>query len=216
MTNIQEAFLKSERMSMKNFNRNEIKDIVKLVKKSGLNDEYEYNFLPSFFFWPSVIMFIFALTALHFWLKNPNGVSAFFIITLGFGALTFLGTGIETCFTSSTLIFKKKYGEHFTQEETNLLFENYRLPLCKSWFGTKVKKFENEVDEENFECKMKNEALCQRVEFFLENEVPEELRKEKEKIEKLQEEKRMEDKKTEARFKKYMDQYATGLETEKE
>ena len=63
---------------------------------------------------------------------------------------------------------------------------------------------------------MKSEALCQRVEFFLENEVPEELRKEKEKIEKLQEEKRMEDKKTEARFKKYMDQYATGLETEKE
>lgn len=201
---------------MKNFNRNEIKDIVKFVKKSGLNDEYEYNFLPSFFFWPSGIMFIFALTALHFWLKNPNGVSAFFIITLGFGALTFLGAGIETCFTSSTLIFKKKYGEHFNQEETNLLFENYRLPLCKSWFGTKVKKFENEVDEENFECKMKNEALCQRVEFFLENEVPEELRKEKEKFRRLQEEKRMEDKKTEARFKKYMDQYATGLETEKE
>lgn len=201
---------------MKNFNRNEIKDIVKFVKKSGLNDEYEYNFLPSFFFWPSGIMFIFALTALHFWLKNPNGVSAFFIITLGFGALTFFGAGIETCFTSSTLIFKKKYGEHFNQEETNLLFENYRLPLCKSWFGTKVKKFENEVDEENFECKMKNEALCQRVEFFLENEVPEELRKEKEKFRRLQEEKRMEDKKTEARFKKYMDQYATGLETEKE
>ena len=63
---------------------------------------------------------------------------------------------------------------------------------------------------------MKSEALCQRVEFFLENEVSEELRKEKEKIEKLQEEKRMEDKKTEARFKKYMDQYATGLETKKE
>ena len=199
---------------MKNFNKNEIEDIVKLAKKSVPDDEY--NFSPSFFFWPSGIMFIFALTALRFWLKNPNGVSAFFIITLGFGALTFLGAGIETCFTSSTLIFKKKYGEHFTQEEANLLFENYRLPLCKSWFGTKVKKFENEVDEENFECKMKNEALCQRVEFFLENEVPEELRKEKEKIEKLQEEKRMEDKKTEARFKKYMDQYATGLETEKE
>lgn len=88
---------------MKNFNKNEIEDIVKLVKKSGPNDEY--NFSPIFFFWPSGIMFIFALTALHFWLKNPNGVSAFFIITLGFGALTFLGAGIETCFTSSTLIF---------------------------------------------------------------------------------------------------------------
>ena len=81
---------------------------------------------------------------------------------------------------------------------------------------SKVKEFENELDEENFECKMKNEALCQRVKFFQENEVPEELRKEKEKIEKLQEEKRTEEEKTEARFRKYMDQYATGLETEKE
>ena len=199
---------------MKNFNKNEIEDIVKLAKKSVPDDEY--NFLPSFFFWPSGIMFIFALTALRFWLKNPNPGAAFFIVTLGFGSLTFLGAGIETCLASSTLIFKRKYGEHFTKEEANLLFENFRLPLCKSWFGTKVKKFENEVDKENFDCKMKNEALCQRVEFFLENEVPEELRKEKKKIEKLQEEKRMEDKKTEARFKKYMDQYATGLETEKE
>ena len=199
---------------MKNFNKNEIEDIVKLAKKSVQDDEY--NFLPSFFFWPSGIMFIFALTALRFWLKNPNPGAAFFIVTLGFGSLTFLGAGIETCLASSTLIFKRKYGEHFTKEEANLLFENFRLPLCKSWFGTKVKKFENEVDKENFDCKMKNEALCQRVEFFLENEVPEELRKEKKKIEKLQEEKRMEDKKTEARFKKYMDQYATGLETEKE
>lgn len=199
---------------MKNFKKNEIEDIVKLAKKSVPDDEY--NFLPSFFFWPSGIMFIFALIALRFWLINPNPGAAFFIVTLGFGSLTFLGAGIETCLASSTLIFKRKYGEHFTQEEANLLFENFRLPLCKSWFGTKVKKFENELDKENFDCKMKSEALCQRVEFFLENEVPEELRKEKEKIEKLQEEKRMEDKKTEARFKKYMDQYATGLETEKE
>lgn len=199
---------------MKNFKKNEIEDIVKLAKKSVPDDEY--NFLPSFFFWPSGIMFIFALIALRFWLINPNPGAAFFIVTLGFGSLTFLGAGIETCLASLTLIFKRKYGEHFTQEEANLLFENFRLPLCKSWFGTKVKKFENELDKENFDCKMKSEALCQRVEFFLENEVPEELRKEKEKIEKLQEEKRMEDKKTEARFKKYMDQYATGLETEKE
>lgn len=199
---------------MKNFKKNEIEDIVKLAKKSVPDDEY--NFLPSFFFWPSGIMFIFALIALRFWLINPNPGAAFFIVTLGFGSLTFLGAGIETCLASSTLIFKRKYGEHFTQEEANLLFENFRLPLCKSWFGTKVKKFENELDKENFDCKMKSEALCKRVEFFLENEVPEELRKEKEKIEKLQEEKRMEDKKTEARFKKYMDQYATGLETEKE
>ena len=199
---------------MKNFNKNEIEDIMKLAKKSVPDDEY--NFSPSFFFWPSGIMFIFALTALRFWLINPNLGAAFFIVTLGFGSLTFLGAGIETCLTSSTLIFKRKYGEHFTHEEANLLFENFRLPLCKSWFGTKIKKFENELDKENFDYKMKSEALCQRVEFFLENEVPEELRKEKEKIEKLQEEKRMEDKKTEARFKKYMDQYATGLETEKE
>lgn len=199
---------------MKNFNKNEIEDIVKLAKKSVPDDEY--NFLPSFFFWPSGIMFIFALTALRLWLINPNLGAAFFIVTLGFGSLTFLGAGIETCLASSTLIFKRKYGEHFTQEEANLLFKNFRLPLCKSWFGTKVKKFENEVDKENFECKMKNEALCQRVKFFLENEVPEELRKEQEKFKILQEEKRMEDKKTEVRFKKYMDQYATGLETEKE
>lgn len=199
---------------MKKFNKNEIEDIVKLAKKSVPDDEY--NFLPSFFFWPSGIMFIFALTALRFWLINPNLGAAFFIVTLGFGSLTFLGAGIETCLASSTLIFKRKYGEHFTQEEANLLFKNFRLPLCKSWFGTKVKKFENELDKENFDCKMKSEALCQRVEFFLENEVPEELRKEKEKFRRLQEEKRMEDKKTEARFKKYMDQYATGLETEKE
>lgn len=199
---------------MKNFSKKEIEDIVKLAKKSVPDDEY--NFLPSFFFWPSGIMFIFALTALRFWLINPNLGAAFFIVTLGFGSLTFLGAGIETCLASSTLIFKRKYGEHFTQEEANLLSKNFRLPLCKSWFGTKVKKFENELDKENFDCKMKSEALCQRVEFFLENEVSEELRKEKEKIEKLQEEKRMEDKKTEARFKKYMDQYATGLETEKE
>lgn len=199
---------------MKNFNRNEIEDIVRLAKKSVPNDEY--NFLPSFFFWPSGIMFIFALTALRFWLINPNLGAAFFIVTLGFGSLTFFGAGIETYLFSSTLTLKRKYGEYFTEEEANLLFENFKLPLCKSWFGTKVKKFENELNKENFECKMKNEALCQRVKFFLENEVPKELRKEKEKFEKLQEEKKMEEEKAKARFKKYMDQYATGLETEKE
>ena len=55
---------------MKKFNKNEIEDIVKLAKKSVPDDEY--NFSPSFFFWPSGIMFIFALTALRFWLINPN------------------------------------------------------------------------------------------------------------------------------------------------
>jgi hypothetical protein len=199
---------------MKNFNKNEIEDIVELAKKSVPNDEY--NFSPSFFFWPSGIIFIFALIALRFWLKNPNEVSTFFIITLGFGALTFLGAGIEMLRVSSTLTLKRKYKEYFTEEETNLLFGNFKLPLCKSWFRTKVKEFENELDEENFECKMKNEALCQRVKFFQENEVPEELRKEKEKFEKLQENKRMEEEKKEARFRKYIDQYSTGLETEKE
>ena len=80
---------------MKNFSKKEIEDIVKLAKKSVPDDEY--NFLPSFFFWPSGIMFIFALTALRFWLINPNLGAAFFIVTLGFGSLTFLGAGIETC-----------------------------------------------------------------------------------------------------------------------
>lgn len=199
---------------MKKLNKSEIKDIVELAKKSVPDDEC--NFLPSSFLWPSGIMFIFALIALRFWLKNPNPGAAFFIVTLGFGSLAFLGTGIEIFRVSSTLTLKRKYKEYFTEEEANLLFENFKLPLCKSRFGIKVKEFENEVDKENFECKMKNEALCQRVKFFLENEVPEELRKEQEKLGRLQKEKRMEDKKTEARFKKYMDQYATGLETEKE
>ena len=62
---------------------------------------------------------------------------------------------------------------------------------------------------------MKNEAIFHRVKFFLENEIPEELKKQNKKKMKLQEEKRMENQKIEEKFKKYIDHYSTELETEK-
>lgn len=198
---------------MKKFDKNEIEDILAILEKSSVTDRCWSK--PKKIFCFSGVTFLLSLIVLNFWLKNPN---SFFIILLAILGCSSLFSFLEGIFVYKNPIvrFKRKYGKYFTEDENNFLFKNFIIPLYQTWFGSKIKELEEDLDKEGFDGPMKREAFFQRVEFFLENEVPEELRKEKEKIEKLQEEKRMEDKKTEARFKKYMDQYATGLETEKE
>ena len=197
---------------MKKFNKNEIEDIVKNVEKSSQYDKCLSK--PIRYFFSSGVLFV-LLLAMNTLLKTTIGSLIISLSTFGIGSFLFFLEGIAV-YKNPTSSFKRKYGKYFLEDETDFLFKNFEIPLYKTWFRNRIKELEDEVDKEGFSGQMKNEALFHRVKFFLENEVPEELKKENKRKMRLQEEKRMEDKKTEARFKKYMDQYATGLETEKE
>ena len=197
---------------MKNFNKNEIEDIVKTVEKSSYSDKYLSK--PSRYFFTSGVLFV-LLLAMNTLLKITIGSLIFSLSTFGiFSFLSFL-EGIVV-YKDPTLSFRRKYGKYFIEDETDFLFKNFEIPLYKTWFRNRIKELEDEVDKEGFSGQMKNEALFHRVKFFLENEIPEELKKENERKMRLQEEKKMENQKIEAKFKKYIDHYSNWLDTEKQ
>lgn len=197
---------------MKNFNKNEIEDIVKTVEKSSYSDKYLSK--PSRYFFISGVLFV-LLLAMNTLLKITIGSLIFSLSTFGiFSFLSFL-EGIVV-YKDPTLSFRRKYGKYFIEDETDFLFKNFEIPLYKTWFRNRIKELEDEVDKEGFSGQMKNEALFHRVKFFLENEIPEELKKENKRKMRLQEEKKMENQKIEAKFKKYIDHYSNWLDTEKQ
>ena len=197
---------------MKNFNKNEIEDIVKTVEKSSYSDKYLSK--PSRYFFTSGVLFV-LLLAMNTLLKITIGSLIFSLSTFGiFSFLSFL-EGIVV-YKNPTSSFKRKYGKYFLEDETDFLFKNFEIPLYKTWFRNRIKELEDEVDKEGFSGQMKNEALFHRVKFFLENEIPEELKKENKRKMRLQEEKKMENQKIEAKFKKYIDHYSNWLDTEKQ
>lgn len=197
---------------MKKFNKNEIEDIVKNVEKSSQYDKCLSK--PIRYFFSSGVLFV-LLLAMNTLLKITIGSLIFSLSTFGiFSFLSFL-EGIVV-YKDPTLSFRRKYGKYFIEDETDFLFKNFEIPLYKTWFRNRIKELEDEVDKEGFSGQMKNEALFHRVKFFLENEIPEELKKENKRKMRLQEEKKMENQKIEAKFKKYIDHYSNWLDTEKQ
>lgn len=197
---------------MKKFNKNEIEDIVKNVEKSSYSDKYLSK--PSRYFFTSGVLFV-LLLAMNTLLKTTIGFLIISLSTFGIGSFLFFLEGIAV-YKNPTSSFKRKYGKYFLEDETDFLFKNFEIPLYKTWFRNRIKELEDEVDKEGFSGQMKNEALFHRVKFFLENEVPEELKKENKRKMRLQEEKRMKNQEIEAKFKKYIDHYSNWLDTEKQ
>ena len=198
---------------MKKFNKTEIEDILKIVKKSSSTDECFLR--PGPFLFSSGITFLCSLTVLNFWLKKPNVFLMFLLILLSVSSFLLSTIGM-LLYTDPVVSLKRKYGKYFNQKEASLLFRNFKIPLYKTLFGKRIKEFENEMIKEGFNEQMKNEAFFHRVKFFLENEIPEELKKENKRKMRLQEEKRMKNQEIEAKFKKYIDHYSSWLDTEKQ
>ena len=159
---------------MKKFNKNEIENILKILKKSSSTDECFLR--PEPFLFSSGITFLCSLTVLNFWLKKPNVFLMFLLILLSVSSFLLSTIGI-LLYTDPVVSLKRKYGKYFNQKETSLLFRNFKIPLYKTFFGKRIKEFENEAIKEGFNGQMKNEAIFHRVKFFLENEIPEELKK---------------------------------------
>ena len=197
---------------MKKFNKNEIEDIVKNVEKSSQYDKCLSK--PIRYFFSSGVLFV-LLLAMNTLLKTIIGSLIISLSTFGIGSFLFFFEGIAV-YKNPTSSFKRKYGKYFLEDETDFLFKNFEIPLYKTWFRNRIKELEDEVDKEGFSGQMKNEALFHRVKFFLENEVPEELKKENKRKMRLQEEKRMKNQEIEAKFKKYIDHYSNWLDTEKQ
>ena len=197
---------------MKKFNKNEIEDIVKNVEKSSQYDKCLSK--PIRYFFSSGVLFV-LLLAMNTLLKTTIGSLIISLSTFGIGSFLFFLEGIAV-YKNPTSSFKRKYGKYFLEDETDFLFKNFEIPLYKTWFRNRIKELEDEVDKEGFSGQMKNEALFHRVKFFLENEVPEELKKENKRKMRLQEEKRMQNQKIEEKFKKYIDHYSNWLDTEKQ
>jgi hypothetical protein len=197
---------------MKKFNKNEIEDIVKNVEKSSQYDKCLSK--PIRYFFSSGVLFV-LLLAMNTLLKTTIGSLIISLSTFGIGSFLFFLEGIAV-YKNPTSSFKRKYGKYFLEDETDFLFKNFEIPLYKTWFRNRIKELEDEVDKEGFSGQMKNEALFHRVKFFLENEVPEELKKENKRKMRLQEEKRMKNQEIEAKFKKYIDHYSNWLDTEKQ
>lgn len=197
---------------MKKFNKNEIEDIVKNVEKSSQYDKCLSK--PIRYFFSSGVLFV-LLLAMNTLLKTTIGSLIISLSTFGIGSFLFFFEGIAV-YKNPTSSFKRKYGKYFLEDETDFLFKNFEIPLYKTWFRNRIKELEDEVDKEGFSGQMKNEALFHRVKFFLENEVPEELKKENKRKMRLQEEKRMKNQEIEAKFKKYIDHYSNWLDTEKQ
>ena len=193
---------------MKKFNKNEIEDIVKIVEKSSYSDKCLSK--PSRYFFSSGATLVLFLTILNIWFKNANGALIFWLVIFSVSSFGLFCEGIAI-YKNSTMRFKRKYGKYFTEDETDFLFKNFEIPLYETWFKNRIKELEDEVEKEGFSGQMKNEALFHRMKFFLENEIPQELKKENKKKIKLQEEKRIENKKMEAKFKKYIENYSNRV-----
>ena len=94
---------------MKNFNKNEIEDIVKTVEKSSYSDKYLSK--PSRYFFTSGVLFV-LLLAMNTLLKITIGSLIISLATFGIGSFfSFLG-GI-TVYKDPTVSFRRKYGKYF-------------------------------------------------------------------------------------------------------
>ena len=209
---------------MKKFNKKEIEDIISNKTKSQADDPIpKSDGILSL--WISGLLLFPWITSSYLFVKYEQGI--FFLLF----ALTFLVSllsGLQgfAKYSSPTGTVRRKYGKYFDKIETKFLFENFEIPLCETVLGNRIEEFRKKIWETDFSYEMCLEALCQRVKFYLERELPEEIRKYEESERKrkaakyeeqrIREEKQKKEKdRIEKQFRKYMDQYSTELETEK-
>lgn len=205
---------------MKKFNKKEIEDIISNKNESQADDPIpKSDGILSL--WISGLLLFPWITSLYLFVKYEQGI--FFLLF----ALTFLVSllsGLQgfAKYSSPTGRVRRKYGKYFDKTETKFLFENFEIPLCETVLGNRIEEFQKKIWETDFSYEMCLEALCQRVKFYLERELPEEIRKydeseKKKKAAKYEKERKVKKKKDriEKQFRKYMDQYSTELDTEK-
>ena len=160
---------------MKKLNKKEIENIIDIKNKSLANDPISKS-NGILLLWISGLMIFTAIASVYLFVKYELGV--FFLLSI----LTFLGAIISslkgfTEYLSATGRVRRKYGKYFDETETKFLFENFEIPLCETAFGKKIEEFQEKIWENDFSYEMRLEALCQRVKFYLERELPEEIRK---------------------------------------
>ena len=200
---------------MKKFNKKEIEDIISNKNESQADDPIpKSDGILSL--WISGLLLFPWITSLYLFVKYEQGI--FFLLF----ALTFLVSllsGLQgfAKYSSPTGRVRRKYGKYFDKTETKFLFENFEIPLCETVLGNRIEEFRKKIWETDFSYE-----LCQRVKFYLERELPEEIRKydeseKKKKAAKYEKERKVKKKKDriEKQFRKYMDQYSTELDTEK-
>lgn len=209
---------------MKKLNEKEIEDIIANRDRSRPGDEIlKSNGILSL--WTLGLFFLAGLLNMYFFMIYGQG--AFFLFSILTFSVTVLSGLIKLIeYSGPTERVERKYGEHFGETEKKFLFENFEIPLCKTVLGTKIYEFWKETEETDFTPEMRLKAQCMRVKFYLERELPEEIRKYEEsekkrktaeyKEQRIHEEKQKKKKdRIEKQFQEYMDQYSTELETEK-
>jgi hypothetical protein len=209
---------------MEKLNEKEIEDIINNRNRSMSGDEiFKDNGI--LLMCISGLLFPVGLLNVYLFSKYEEGIFVlFFIIIISTAIISGL-IGFQK-YASPTGTVRRKYGKHFSEIEKKFLFENFEIPLCKTVLGNKIQKFWKETEKTDFTIEMRLKARYRRLKFYLERELPEEIRKYEEserkrkaaeyEEERIYEEKRKkEEERIEKQFEEYMDQYSTELETEK-
>lgn len=209
---------------MENLNEKEIEDIIANRDRSLSGDEiFKDNGILLLLI--SGLLFPVGLLNVYLFSKYEEGIFVLFFLIIVSTAIISGLMGFQK-YASPTGTVRRKYGKHFSEIEKKFLFENFEIPLRKTVFGIEIQKFREEIMKTDFSYEMRQKALYRRIKFYLERELPEEIRKyeERERKRKIaedeeqrihEEECKKEKDRIEKQFKEYMDQYSTELETEK-
>lgn len=209
---------------MEKFNEKEIEDIIANRDRSLSGDEiFKDNGILLLLI--SGLLFPVGLLNVYLFSKYEKGIFVLFFLIIVSTAIISGLVGFQK-YASPTGTVRRKYGKHFSEIEKKFLFENFEIPLRKTVFGIEIQKFREEIMKTDFSYEMRQKALYRRIKFYLERELPEEIRKYEEserkrkaaeyEEERIYEEKRKkEEERIEKQFEEYMEQYSTELETEK-
>ena len=197
---------------MEKLNEKEIEDIINNRNRSMSGDEiFKDNGI--LLMCISGLLFPVGLLNVYLFSKYEEGIFVlFFIIIISTAIISGL-IGFQK-YASPTGTVRRKYGKHFSEIEKKFLFENFEIPLCKTVLGNKIQKFWKETEKTDFTIEMRLKARYRRLKFYLERELPEEIRKYEE-SERKRKAAEYEEERIEKQFEEYMDQYSTELETEK-
>lgn len=209
---------------MKKLNEKEIKDIIANRNRSLPGDEI-FKDDGILLLWISGLLFPVGLLNVYLFSKYEEGIFVLFFLIIVSAAIISGLIGFQK-YASPTGIVRRKYGKRFSEIEKKFLFENFEIPLCKTVLNIKLLEFWKETATTDFTTEMRLKAQYKRLKFYLERELPEEIRKYEEserkrkaaeyEEERIYEEKRKkEEERIEKQFEEYMEQYSTELETEK-
>ena len=160
---------------MEKLNEKEIEDIINNRNRSMSGDEiFKDNGI--LLMCISGLLFPVGLLNVYLFSKYEEGIFVlFFIIIISTAIISGL-IGFQK-YASPTGTVRRKYGKHFSEIEKKFLFENFEIPLCKTVLGNKIQKFWKETEKTDFTIEMRLKARYRRLKFYLERELPEEIRK---------------------------------------